>query len=81
MELEARVKIGEILISEFERLSKELDPHDEELPRIIKRAWIAKLKMRMFYDTTERSPELLSLINKLDEVIKKVEELHNKRCY
>ena len=80
METETRIKIGEILISEFERLSNDLKPHDEDIPEIIKRAWIAKLKMLMYYEQTEKPPELRALIKKLDRIIKKVEELHNNRC-
>ncbi len=78
MNISDRLLAGKILINQFEMLSAEFMPNDDELPKIIKRADSVKLKMLICYEKWGRPPELLEQIKQIDSVIKKLEQLHNK---
>jgi hypothetical protein len=80
MELEDRLRLSQSLLSELERLTGRLTPRNRELPEIIEKALLLKVKMSLFY--IEYQPqELLDQIQTLDSVIKQLKELNNKRGY
>lgn len=80
MEIEAKLELSRVLLSELNRLTGRLSPNDVELPEIIEKALLLKLKMSLFYRQYQPE-ELLDQMEILDSVIKQLKELNNKRGY
>jgi hypothetical protein len=78
MKIEDRLTVGKILIAEFGRLAGQLDPYDEQLPDIIKRALMTQLKMKAFYDKWDKPPQMLEQLDQMDLIIKRLEQIQNK---
>jgi len=78
MEVEEKLRLSRVLLGELERLTGHLTPRNKELPEIIEKALLLKVKMSLFY--IEHQPkELLAQMKILDSVIKQLKELNNKR--
>lgn len=80
MEVEEKLELSRALLGELDRLTGQLSPDDVELPLIIEKALLLKVKMSLFY--ARYYPEkLLDQMKLLDSVIKQLKELNNKRGY
>lgn len=80
MELETKLELSRVLLGELDRLTGQLSPNDVELPEIIEKALLLKVKMSLFY-IQHQPKELLDQMRLLDSVIKQLKELHNKQGY
>jgi hypothetical protein len=80
MELKERLHIGKVLIDMLEDATAKLtDPYDDELPVFIKRAVMVQLRMKRFYHTHERPPELLAQLDTIEGIVKRMTELQNRK--
>jgi hypothetical protein len=80
MELKERLHIGEILIEMLQSATAKLnDPYDDELPILIKRSVELQLRMKRFYFMHDQPPELLSQLETIENIIKGLTELKNKK--
>jgi hypothetical protein len=80
MEIEAKLELSRVLLSELDRLTGRLSPDDVELPVIIEKALLLKVKMSLFY-IQYQPQELVEQMEILDSVIKQLKQLNNKRGY
>jgi hypothetical protein len=78
MDLSDRFMVGKILITEFGRLAEEIDPYDDDLPEIIKRALYTRLKMKCFCIKYDEPPEMVEQLAMMDSVIKTLELKQNR---
>lgn len=78
MDISSKLAVGSALISELDRLTDKLNPYDDKLPEIIKRAVLTKLRMKKCYDLWDQPPALLEQLERIDSVIKKLELIQNK---
>jgi prephenate dehydratase len=76
--IEEKLEMSRLLIGELDKLIEGLNPHDDEFDEIYSRALHLKMKMKLFYAQFE-SPELLEQLTLMDSIIKKIEEIHNRR--
>lgn len=79
MEITERLQLSKVLLGELEKMVLDLNPYDDEVNEIYTRALHAKMKMKAFYIQYGQKSELLEQINLMDSVIKKIEEIKNKR--
>jgi hypothetical protein len=80
MGIDAKLELSRVLLSELDRLTGQLTPNDVELPIIIEKALLLKVKMSLFYIRFQPE-ELVDQMQLLDSVIKQLKELNNKRGY
>lgn len=82
MSYEDKLKVNkallEILANEIRKLD---DPYADELPLFIHRAMMAKLRMKSFSMTHGEPPEMTDQIGQMDAIIKRLQDLQNKKCY
>lgn len=81
--IETKLAIGDILLTEFEKAvanDKEVLNGQSEikLAEVIKRGYGVKKKMQLFYLAHGEPPELDEQIKRIEKIIKRLEELHNK---
>jgi hypothetical protein len=82
MNMEERIRVGEILIDLLDRETKSLDdPYADELPEFITKAYSIKLRMVRFAMESKMPLEMSRQIVKMDEIIKRLSDLQNKKCY
>lgn len=78
MEITERLLISKVLISKMSEILDQIDPYDDELPAIFAKTLHLKMKMKMFYAKHDE-PELLEQLNLVETLIKKIEDIQNKR--
>jgi hypothetical protein len=82
MELKDRLYLGNALIEILKEHTDRLDdPFDEDLPDYIRRAIMVKMRMRGFYTQYGEPPEMLEQLETIENIIKSMMELQNKRRY
>jgi hypothetical protein len=82
MNLEEKIRVGEILISILDKETKSLDdPYDDYLPQFIQKAYGVKMRMLRFSMSHDEPPEMLAQLEKMDGIIKRLMDLQNKKCY
>jgi len=79
MDIPERLKMSRVLLGELEKNIVGLEPFDDEFEEIYSKALHIKMKMKMFYIRTGEPPELLEQFGLIDSVIKKIEDIQNKR--
>ena len=81
MDLKERLLVGNVLIEILKEQTAELDdPYHDELPMFIKRAVMVQLRMKRFYHKYQEPPEMLDQLEAIENIIKNMIELQNKRC-
>jgi hypothetical protein len=82
MSYESKLKVNDVILELLEgEISKLDDPYADELPIIINRAMMAKLRMKSFSLRNGEPLEVANQITKMDEIIKRLMDLQNKKCY
>ena len=79
MDIPERLKMSRVLLGELEKNIIDLEPYDDEFDEIYSKALHIKMKMKMFHTRTGEPPELLEQLGLIDSVIKKIEDIQNKR--
>lgn len=79
MEIPERLKMSRVLLGELEKNIVDLAPYDDEFDEIYSKAMHIKMKMKIFYARKGEPPELLEQLNLIDSIIKKIEDIQNKR--
>ena len=77
MNIPDRLKMSRVLLGELEKNIVGLEPFDDEFDEIYSKA--LHIKMKMFYTRTGEPPELLEQFSLIDSVIRKIEDIQNKR--
>ena len=78
MDIPERLKMSRVLLGELEKNIVDLEPYDDEFDEIYSKVLHIKMKMKMLHPRTGEPPELLT-IELIDSVIKKIEDIQNKR--
>lgn len=78
MGIEERLLIGDVLLRELHALASGLSRFNEDVPKIANKAIAIRRQMYMCYRVWGEPPKLLEQLKEMDEIIKKIEELHNK---
>lgn len=78
MGIEERLLLGDVLLRELHALTTNLTRFSDDVPKIINKAISVRRQMYLCYRIWGEPPKLLEQLKEMDEIIKRIEELHNK---